>query len=336
MRHRHTEASRPRAALWGALLLLIACRTQAEPARLGLVIGNGAYTAFPALPACVVSARDLTTALSGLGYQVIDRQDVSSGGMAAAIDEFARGMAAAPDASVVVYVCGYAAGMNDRPFLLPVSANLRRPSDVMTQGLLAKAILDTLVRGNPSRGILALDLVTVPDAAAPVPETLKSLPLPAGVGLIAVTAAAPTTGSTALSVALTAGLAAPGVGSADLLTAVEDRLGGPSSSQITALRRPLVARPLPTDAPSAPAADQPVAPQSVPPGAALVDAAPMTAGELRRIQEALARLGYYGARTDGRFGPETRAAIRRFQHEIGAPLTGTLTGEQAARLLAGG
>jgi uncharacterized protein (AIM24 family) len=73
-------------------------------------------------------------------------------------------MELAPAASVVIYICGYAAGMNDRPFLLPVTASIRRPSDIMTQGMLAKAVLDVLVRGNPSRALVALDVVPVPDA----------------------------------------------------------------------------------------------------------------------------------------------------------------------------
>ncbi len=59
----------------------------------------------------------------------------------------------------------------------------------------------------------------------------------------------------------------------------------------------------------------------------------MTVGERRRVQEALARLGYYAGEIDGLFGPETRAAIRRFQHEIGVEMTGVITGAQAARLL---
>lgn len=59
----------------------------------------------------------------------------------------------------------------------------------------------------------------------------------------------------------------------------------------------------------------------------------MTDSERRRMQEALARIGYYAGRIDGLFGPETRAAIRRFQHEIGVETTGVITGEQAARLV---
>ena len=59
----------------------------------------------------------------------------------------------------------------------------------------------------------------------------------------------------------------------------------------------------------------------------------MTVADARDVQIALARLGYYDGRIDGVFGPETRAAIRRWQHEIGAELTGTLTGAQATRLV---
>ena len=56
----------------------------------------------------------------------------------------------------------------------------------------------------------------------------------------------------------------------------------------------------------------------------------------RRVQLALQRLGYYDGQVDGRFGPESLAAIRRFQHEVGAEMTGRLTTEQAGRLLQDG
>jgi peptidoglycan hydrolase-like protein with peptidoglycan-binding domain len=61
----------------------------------------------------------------------------------------------------------------------------------------------------------------------------------------------------------------------------------------------------------------------------------MSLADRRRVQAALAVLGYYDGRVDGQFGQETRAAIRRFQHEIGAEMTGRLTSEQASRLVAG-
>ena len=59
----------------------------------------------------------------------------------------------------------------------------------------------------------------------------------------------------------------------------------------------------------------------------------MTDADRRDVQIALARLGYYDGRINGLFGPDTRAAIRRWQHEIGAEITGTLSGAQATRLV---
>lgn len=59
----------------------------------------------------------------------------------------------------------------------------------------------------------------------------------------------------------------------------------------------------------------------------------MTPGQRRMIQIGLARFGYYGGRIDAVFGPETRAAIRQYQGELGAEVTGVITGEQAAELL---
>jgi peptidoglycan hydrolase-like protein with peptidoglycan-binding domain len=86
---------------------------------------------------------------------------------------------------------------------------------------------------------------------------------------------------------------------------------------------------------TAPTAARPTPPVTdvAPPMPALPDEGAMTDSERRRMQEALARIGYYGGRVDGLFGPETRAAIRRFQHEIGVETTGVITGEQAARLV---
>ncbi len=48
----------------------------------------------------------------------------------------------------------------------------------------------------------------------------------------------------------------------------------------------------------------------------LPDEPAMSDAERRKVQTALARLGYYAIQVDGIFGPETRAAIRRYQHEI--------------------
>ncbi|WP_295443871.1 peptidoglycan-binding protein [uncultured Thiodictyon sp.] len=340
MHQRKPGTAFARLALAGLSLLMVGAPARAQPALLGLVIGDSNYTAFPALPACLESSQALAKALRGLGFQVVERADVTSGGLAAAIDEFGRGMAAAPGASVFVYVCGYGAGMNDRPFLLPASARIQRPSDVMTQGLLVKALLDVLVRGQPSRGVLALDLVPAAGVPEPVLGQLAEQPTPEGVGLVAVIAPPATAGPTALAAALTAGLANPQVQSADLLAGLEAKLaGGP---RIALLRMPAPSRRLADDAAmSARSAVPPAAtptstatPPAVPTAAFPADA-DMTESDRRGVQVKLAELGYYSGRLDGRFGAETRMAIKRFQREIGAEPTGVITGEQTRRLLTG-
>ena len=59
----------------------------------------------------------------------------------------------------------------------------------------------------------------------------------------------------------------------------------------------------------------------------------MTAEDRRQVQEALHRLDYLQGSIDGIFGPLTRTAISRFQHDIGAASTGYLTGEEAILLV---
>jgi peptidoglycan hydrolase-like protein with peptidoglycan-binding domain len=63
------------------------------------------------------------------------------------------------------------------------------------------------------------------------------------------------------------------------------------------------------------------------------DEANMTKADRQRVQAALQRLGYYKGGADGIFGRLTREAIRRFQGDIGAEMTGRLTAEEASRLV---
>jgi peptidoglycan hydrolase-like protein with peptidoglycan-binding domain len=61
--------------------------------------------------------------------------------------------------------------------------------------------------------------------------------------------------------------------------------------------------------------------------------AAMSDANRRQIQETLHRLGYYQGPVDGIFGPLTRTSIRRFQQDIGTKPTGSLTADEANRLV---
>src|SRR5271165_338584 len=88
------------------------------------------------------------------------------------------------------------------------------------------------------------------------------------------------------------------------------------------------ATPTPTPPPASTAASPSASPMT-----AMPDEASMSKADRLRVQDMLHRLGYYKGHVDGVFGSFTRAAIRRFQHDIGAEMTGHLTADEASRLV---
>jgi hypothetical protein len=312
----------------------------AAPARAALVIGSATYGSLPPVPACLMSAHAVASALHAAGFQVVERDDPSSGGVDAAIAEFVRQLTASPGASAVVYSCSYITEFNNRPFLLPISARLTRPADVLTQGVLAKTLIDALRQGGAGPSIVAID--AVPAGEGPVKQGLDSLiqmDLPDGLGLIAVSQARPPDAPTPLATALASGLKGAEVRSAPLLADLQQQLGGKPMT-LAAVRPPIApgylvgaAPPPPTPpkpAPVQPAAVAPAAPP--PPTIAMPPDELMNEFDRRTIQQALQRLGYYPGPIDGIFGSDSRAAIRRYQHELGDEMTGRLSAAEASRL----
>ena len=99
----------------------------------------------------------------------------------------------------------------------------------------------------------------------------------------------------------------------------------PPSAAASPSSPPAAAQPGPATGPTSTATS---APQVI----SMPAEADMSEANRRQIQEALDRLDYYQGQVDGIFGPLTRAAIRRFQHDVGAEPTGHLTAEEANRL----
>lgn len=338
------------ASLCAMFFVAVAPVALAAPERVALVLGNHKYAALDALPGCLTSSSTMSRALEALDYEVVERYNSSAGGMAGAVDAFLRKLKAAPGASALVYYCGYAAAANDRLFVLPTPVSVLRPNDLLTQGVLAKSLLDVLERGKTSRAMLALDLVDGDVFSAA--EALERLPSGDGTGLIVVSGDQGIDTPSPLAKTLAAGLAAPDIDGAALLNQAEVVLAD-TPSEVVAARPPRVALALLADELRAPV-PEPEQPESIPAQEPVVDmpapgAVPeqvaassprfpeedeMTPYQKRLVQIGLARIGLYGGRIDGLFGSETRAAIRRFQADIGAEQTGIITGEQAAKLAA--
>jgi len=304
-----------------------------SPRGVALIVGNATYTTLPALPGCARSANVVSAALRALSFEVIDRPDATSGAIDAGIGEFSQRLADGKTPGVV-YICGYATDFNSRVFLLPATARIERPSDLMTQGVLAKSLLAAVTRDPATTAVVVFDLIPKPDGTAKLDlDALAGVAVPDGVGIVAGTETTQADAPTPLATALAVALAGPTVHTEALVTRVQTQLAG-SQLTLVAARVPvrpgfLAGAPAPVEPKAAAAAPMPAstAPEQLP------DEAQMTEFDRRKVQGALVRLGYYSIPVDGVFGPETRAAIRRYQHEIGADMTGRLTGAQATKLV---
>jgi hypothetical protein len=305
---------------------------RSEPLRIALVIANGQYANFPAMARCALAAAAARDGLRTKGFEVIERSNLGRGEFDTAIGQLARRVAASPPAVAVLYYCGYAAEFNNRSFLLPVSTVLSRDNDLLTQGILVKSVVDSLRRAPDSAGFVLLDVFTPPNAPAgrmgPLAEQLPA----SSFAVIAAANDGPGEGATAAALALRDELAAGEATVNGVVNGLRRRLAKEAvTAQVIAATSDAALAPQPRAAPTPPPAA--AAPPAAPRQHVMADEDQMSDGDRRQVQTVLANIGYYSGRIDGTFGPETRAAIRRYQFEIKAELTGRLTAEQATRLV---
>ena len=313
---------------------------RSEPLRIALVIANGQYANFPATARCTPSAAAARDGLRAKGFEIIERNNLGRGEFDTAIGVLARRVAASPPAIAALYYCGYAAEFNNRSFLLPVSAVLARDNDVLTQGILVKSVVDSLRRAPDSAGLVVLDVFAPPNAPAGKMGALAEQLSASSFAVIAAANDGPGDGATAAALALRDELAAGGAKLNGVLDGLRRRLAKEAvTAQFIAATSDAALAAAPAPPPPPPTATAPPAAASAPPAPApqqqMVDEDRMSDGDRRQVQIVLANIGYYSGRIDGTFGPETRAAIRRYQFEIKAELTGRLSAEQATRLVNG-
>jgi hypothetical protein len=115
---------------WGRWVMLIAAilvglatmPAQAER-RVALVIGNGAYDALGKLPNPLNDANDIAAALTGLGFEVKEGENVDEDHFAELLDQFAS-LARGADVALFFYA-GHGIQFQNENFLIPVDAKLK-------------------------------------------------------------------------------------------------------------------------------------------------------------------------------------------------------------------
>lgn len=144
-----------------AAAILLWCGTaRAADNRVALVIGNADYQHASHLSTPANDAHDIAATLTGLGFDVVLRQNSSADDLRRALADFSEKSAQADIA--MVYFAGYAVGVGTEGFLIPVDAELSTAASFQAQAvpiqvalgaaarakLLGLVILDAM-RGNP-------------------------------------------------------------------------------------------------------------------------------------------------------------------------------------------
>jgi hypothetical protein len=161
-------------------LVLISQPASGDTGKAALVIGNGIYESGQPIAACDRSARNVGGWLQRQGFEVDQVLDASSVTMRSAIGNFVTLVSGAPQKTAIVYVCTYASVANQRLFMLPADWDPDQPSRLETQGVILKALSNTLAGTN---GVLFADLGVQPNKAASDAIDLLQSELPAGVHL---------------------------------------------------------------------------------------------------------------------------------------------------------
>ncbi len=134
---------------------LLACGVaHATYNRTALVIGNGDYQHAPRLATPANDAQDIAALLTGLGFDVILRQNTGVEDLRRSFQDFSEKSARADIA--IVYFAGYGIGVGTEGFLIPVDAELSTATSFQSQAVPIQAALGDVARAK-SLGLVILD-----------------------------------------------------------------------------------------------------------------------------------------------------------------------------------
>jgi hypothetical protein len=116
---------------------------QAEK-RVALVIGNAAYQNTTPLKSTTSDATDMSAALTRLGFEVVDGNDLDKRGMERTMRAFTQKLARADVA--LFYFAGHAVQSGGQNFLMPIDARLRSEGDIDFETLPLSLVLRQMER----------------------------------------------------------------------------------------------------------------------------------------------------------------------------------------------
>jgi uncharacterized caspase-like protein len=139
--------------------------------RLALVIGNANYATLGRLANPGQDAQLMAEKLKQLGFDVTEKRDRGLKEMSDDVDQFARKVRdRGKDTVALLYYAGHGLESDGVNYLLPVSADIRRRSDIAPQSLSVKRIADRLASAGNGLNILILDACRdnpFPESVAP-------------------------------------------------------------------------------------------------------------------------------------------------------------------------
>ncbi len=143
--------------LYAAIALLgviFATSSSAQSQRLALVIGNAKYKIAP-LKNPVNDSRAVSSALRGLGFEVMERENVSQKELIAALQQFS--ILARTSQTRLVYYAGHGIQIKGRNYLIPVNAEWSTDESVVRTSADVNDLLERLGDLRSGINIVVLD-----------------------------------------------------------------------------------------------------------------------------------------------------------------------------------
>ncbi len=122
--------------------------------RVALVVGNASYKTSPLLNP-VNDSRAMAKALRGLGFEVIERQNLSREGFSSVIREFGDKLRGATVG--LFYFAGHGLQVKGRNFLVPVDADIAREDEVQYRSFDVGEVLDKMDSARTPVNLVVLD-----------------------------------------------------------------------------------------------------------------------------------------------------------------------------------